>query len=154
MGIVKGWRPVGHCLACYHQKTLQEPKRQESQWHATLIDIQGSEGNIKDKIGNNKSDGLADLGVRSINGIGLVRLGLWFARRHDADIKFMTSVHRMVAAVTTAEKRDGRPTTKHRRSSFGYDHSLWSDTTTTIRNMTTSIHLPIHPTTTSDQGQT
>ena len=51
--------------------------------HAT--DEMVNNGTVKkeDKVGNDKSDENADLGVRSIQGAGLVMLAKWLAQRHD-----------------------------------------------------------------------
>ena len=42
--------------------------------HATEEDIEQGKSTVKDRNGNNKSDTLADRGVESINGVGLVKL--------------------------------------------------------------------------------
>ena len=79
----------------------------------------------KDKIGNYHSDALADLGVASINGQGLVRLGRWIANRHDNYIKLIARIHRMSAAVTVAEKRMREHNHTVEKLLLGYDPKLW-----------------------------
>lgn len=57
--------------------------------HATKEDIQKGISNEEDKEGNDKSDKLADEGVESIQGRGLVKLASWMAERHDKYGSFM-----------------------------------------------------------------
>ena len=59
----------------------------------------------EDKKGNDKNDELADDGVESIQGRGLVYLASWFADRHDKYGSFMKRVHKFIAGVLIAEKR-------------------------------------------------
>ena len=51
--------------------------------HATEEDIEQGKSTVKDRNGNNKSDTLADRGVESINGVGLVKLGKRLAEKRD-----------------------------------------------------------------------
>ena len=60
--------------------------------------------------GDDASDKLADQGVSSINGIGLVILDSCLAERHDNYMKLMRRIHKMIITVTIAEKED-----RHRR---------------------------------------
>ena len=73
--------------------------------HATAEDIRLGRSNVKDKQGNDKSDDLADKGVESINGTGLVKLGKWIADRHHNYGKFMRRIHKMIAVVILAEQK-------------------------------------------------
>ena len=57
--------------------------------HATSLDIAEGRSNEKDREGNDKADANADVGVRMINGKGLVTLAKWIAVRHQDYVKFM-----------------------------------------------------------------
>ena len=43
---------------------------------ATIAEVEHGKSNAKDKTGNDVPDKFADLGVQSVNGIGLARLGI------------------------------------------------------------------------------
>ena len=57
----------------------QDPRKVKG--HATSQDIEEGRSNPKDKAGNDYADTLADDGVLSIGGAGLVRMGKWLADR-------------------------------------------------------------------------
>lgn len=102
--------------------------------HATLLDIQEGRSTLKDKIGNNIGDELADRGAQSINGPGLVRLGRWLAHKHNNYCKFMFRVHKMIAAVTIAEKYTRQNNDRTRAALLGYDPKLWIKSSAQIRD--------------------
>ena len=102
--------------------------------HATSEDVQQGLSNKEDKEGNDKSDKLADDGVESIQGRGLVELASWISDRHDMYGIFMKRVHKMIAGVLTAEK-ERRIKDKHvSKSVLGYDPDKWIQTEVNIRS--------------------
>ena len=72
--------------------------------HATKKDVEEGKNNENDREGNRIVDEYAEIGVKKIGGPGLVKLGTWLAKRHDAYIVFMRRVQRMIVAITKAEK--------------------------------------------------
>ena len=74
--------------------------------HATEKDIENGISNPEDKEGNDVSDKLADKGVEAVAGIGLVKLGKWLEARQKDYRKFLNRVHKMIVAVTVAEKEE------------------------------------------------
>ena len=74
--------------------------------HATEKDIENGISNPDDKEGNDVSDKLADKGVEAIAGIGLVKTEKWLEARQKKYRKLMSRVHKMIAAVTIAEKEE------------------------------------------------
>ena len=72
--------------------------------HATEKDVREGRSTHQDKEGNDRSDKNADQGVEQLAGEGLVELGRWVTNRHDHYKKFVARIHRMIAAVTKAEK--------------------------------------------------
>ena len=84
--------------------------------HATEDDIEKGASNREDKRGNDLSDGPADKGVEAIAGIGLVKLGKWLEARQRNYKQLMNRVHKMIAAVTVAEKKmKGRRFTAYKK---------------------------------------
>ena len=77
--------------------------------HAVEADITGGICTRADKEGNDRSDKNVDVGVTMIRGIGLKKLGNWLATRHDNYKAFMFRVHRMIVAVTAADRDPVRP---------------------------------------------
>ena len=73
--------------------------------HADQEDIEQSRSNRFDKTGNDQSDTLADEGVASHNGQGLVRLAAWLANRHTRYCSFVKRIHKIIVAVTFAETK-------------------------------------------------
>ena len=67
----------------------------------------GLDGSLQYKKGNETRDELADEGVVSINGKGLVRLAKWMAERHINYMQLMKWIHSMIipATVTEIEER-------------------------------------------------
>ena len=57
--------------------------------HATNDDVQQGRATKEDQYGNDRSDTLADEGVRSIAGVGLVKLADWIVKRLQRYHKFM-----------------------------------------------------------------
>ena len=74
--------------------------------HATEKDVQKGISTAKDREGNDTSDKLADKAVEAIAGIGLVKLGKWLEARQKKYKKLMARIHKMIAAVTLAEKEE------------------------------------------------
>ena len=69
-----------------------------------------------------------------IGGEGLVELGIWLADRHDAYIKFMKRIQKMIAGITKAEKEERAKRNKVRKALLGYDLATWIRTEGKIRN--------------------
>ena len=96
--------------------------------HATKKEIGKRENNENDKEGNRIVDEYADIkGVKKVGGPGLVKLGAWLAKRHDAYIAFMRRVQRMIVAITKAEqggKAEAKHNQKRRRSAMTPINSL------------------------------
>ena len=88
----------------------------------------------KTKKGNDKSDELADDGVESIQGRGLVKLASWIADRHDKYGAFMRRVHKMIAGVLIAEKERRVKDKQVSRTVLGYDPDKWTQTEVNIRS--------------------
>ena len=100
----------------------------------TFKDIEEGRSNVKDNVGNNESDKLADRGIQDINGKGLVRLGKWIAERHDRYKHLMRRVHNMIATVTLAEKAQ-RETDDHKlKATLGYDAKQWVESAVQLRD--------------------
>ena len=78
--------------------------------HATEKDIENGISNREDKESNDYSDKLADKGVEAIAGIGLVKLGKWLEARQQKYKTLINRVHRMIVAVTLAEKEESKKT--------------------------------------------
>ena len=90
---------------------------QDVRWvkgHATEEDIGQGRSNCHDREGNNRSDTNADKGVEMVAGEGLVTLAKWAAERYEGYVKFMARVHKMIAAVTMAEKMSATRKRKRR----------------------------------------
>ncbi len=75
--------------------------------HATDEMVLNGTVKKEDKIGNDKSDENADLGVRSIHGVGLVKLAKWLAQRHDRYGKLMRRIRKFIAGMMLVEKKKG-----------------------------------------------
>ena len=75
----------------------------------------------QDKEGNDRSDTNADRGVEQLAGEGLVKLGSWVANRQDHYKKFVARIHRMIAAVTKAEKEERQKAKDIDEQLLGYD---------------------------------
>ena len=91
--------------------------------HATEKNIENGISNPGDKEGNDVSDKLADKGVEAIAGIGLVKLGKWLEAKHKAYRKLMSRVHKMIAAVTLAEKQKEETSPLHPTNRAGLRHA-------------------------------
>ena len=85
-------------------------------------------------LGNDKSDEQADRGVESIGGRGLVKLGVWLAKRHDRYASFMKRVHKMIATITIAEKQERAKDKEIQRMLIGYDPEKWLKTNAQLRD--------------------
>ena len=82
--------------------------------HATEKDAEYGISNVEDREGNDTSDKLADKGVEAIAGICLVKPGK-LLETHKKYRKLMVGVHRMIAAVTHAEKQKGKGNTRSKK---------------------------------------
>ena len=102
--------------------------------HATISAVQEGTSNHKDKVGNHISDGLADKGVQSIDGIGLVRLGKWIADKHDRYTTFIRRIHSMIAGVHLAENTQRGYDARVEKAVLGYDPTKWTDAKAFIRD--------------------
>ena len=89
-----------------HIRGLSNQDLRKVKEHVTVEDVQQGRSTVSDKEGNDRSDKNADRGVEQLAGEGLVTLGKWVANRQDQYKKFVTRVHRMIAAVTKAEKEE------------------------------------------------
>ena len=85
--------------------------------HAAEKDIESGVSNLEDKEGNDTSDKLADKGVEAIAGIGLAKLGKWLEARQKKYRRLMVRVHKMIAAVTLAEKEERKKGSHDSKSS-------------------------------------
>ena len=93
-------------------KSLRKVKR-----HATEKNVEKGISTAKGSEGNDTSDKLADKGVEAIAGIGLVKLGKWLETRQKKYKKVMARIHKMIAAVTLAEKEEGKTTAQYEKHS-------------------------------------
>ena len=110
---------------------------QDVRWvkgHATEEDISQGRSNSHDKEGNDRSDTNADKGVEIVAGEGLVTLAKWAAQRYEGYLKFMARVHKMIAAVTMAEKEERGKEKKKEKAILGYDPEKWTDANCVIKN--------------------
>ena len=71
------------------------------------------------------SDELADKGVEAIAGMGLVKLGKWLETRQNKYTKLMNRVHKMIVAVTLAEKEERKKIHSIQQIALGYDTLEW-----------------------------
>ena len=92
-------------------------------------------GTVKkeDKIGNDKSDENADLGVISIHGVGLVKFAKWLAQRHDKYGKLMRRIRKFIAGMMLAEKDEREKEKAVNKSVLGYDPDTWIKTKAHIK---------------------
>ncbi len=74
--------------------------------HATEDDIEKGTSNREYTRGDDLSDELADKAVEAIAGIDLVKLGKWLEARQKNYKQLMNRVHKMIVAVTIAEKEE------------------------------------------------
>ena len=110
---------------------------QDVRWvkgHATEEDISQGRSSSHDKEGNDRSDTNADKGVEMVAGEGLVTLAKWAAQKYEGNLKFMARVHKMIAAVTMAEKGEREKEKKKEKAILGYDPEKWTDTNCVIKN--------------------
>ena len=89
--------------------------------HATEEMVLNGTVKKEDKIGNDKSDENADLGVLSIHGVGLLKLAKWLAQRHDKYGKLMKRIRKFIAGMTLAEKEEREKEKVVNKSVLGYD---------------------------------
>ena len=89
--------------------------------HATEKDIENGISNIEDGEGNDTSDKLADKGVEAIAGIGLVKLGKWLEARQKTYRRLIVRVHKMIVAVTLAEKEERRRDHTIQKALLGFE---------------------------------
>ena len=82
----------------------------------------------EDKIGNDRSDKNADSGVEMLAGEGLVKLGKWAASRQEQYGTLIERIHKMIAAVTKAEKEERTIAKVIDKQVLGYDPDKWIDT--------------------------
>ena len=64
-------------------------------------------------------------GVEAIAGMGLVKLGKWLEARQKNYKKLMNRVHKMIAAVTIAEKGERKKIHSIQKVALGYDTLKW-----------------------------
>ena len=102
--------------------------------HATEDDIVKGISNREDKKGNDLSDELADKGVEAIAGMGLVKLGKWLEARQKKYKKLMNRVHKMIVAVTIAEKEERKKIQTAKKTLLGYDTQKWTEADALIRD--------------------
>ena len=102
--------------------------------HATEKDIENGVSNREDQEGNDYSDELADGGVEAIAGTGLVTLGQWLEARQNNYKKLMHRVHKMIAAVTLAEKEERRNNHFVQKATLGYDTQKWIKADAVVRD--------------------
>ena len=88
--------------------------------HATPEDVTSGVAQA-DKEGNDKSDEIADRGVHSIGGAGLVKLANWAASRHDKYKKFMARIHKLIVAIASVEKEERGIAARTEKAILGYD---------------------------------
>ena len=69
-----------------------------------MKDVKEGISTSKDRESNDKNDIFADKGVEDIVGVGLVKLGKWCEARIKNYKKLLNRIHKMIAAVTIAEK--------------------------------------------------
>ena len=74
--------------------------------HATKEQVEEGVVKKEDKEGNDASDKLADQGVHSIHGVGLVKLASWIAQRHQRYGTFMKRIRKFIAGMTLIEKAE------------------------------------------------
>jgi hypothetical protein len=102
--------------------------------HATEQQVQEGQATRADKVGNDKSDDLADDGVRDIGGRGLVKLADWLAKRHDRYTNLMNRIQKMIATITIAEKEERKKKLQVEKIIKGYDTEKWVETDVQIRD--------------------
>ena len=95
-----------------HTRGLANQDLRKVKGHATEEDVQQGRSTACDKEGNDRSDKNADRGVEQLAGEGLVTVGRWVANRQDQYKKFVARIHRMIAAVTKAEKEERKKRTR------------------------------------------
>ena len=66
--------------------------------------------------------------MEQLAGEGLVKLGSWVANRQDHYKKFIARIHRMIAAVTKAEKEERNKAKAIDKQLLGYDPEKWVET--------------------------
>ena len=100
--------------------------------HATAEDVRKGVSTEDDKRGNDRSDENADQGVEQLAGEGLVKLGKWVAERQELYSRFIARVHKMIVAVTKAEKEERKKERKKAKTIdkqlLGYDPEKWVET--------------------------
>ena len=69
-------------------------------------------------------------------GIGLVKLGKWCEARLKNYKKLLNRVHKMIAAVTIAEKDERKKIQAAKKTIMGYDTQKWTEADATIRDET------------------
>ena len=95
--------------------------------HATIEDVRNGTSTAEDKIGNDRSDKNADAGVEMVAGEGLVTLGRWAANRQEQYGKLIARIHKMIAAVTKAEKEERAKAKNIEKHVLGFDPEKWTD---------------------------
>ena len=96
--------------------------------HAIAEDVRKGKSTAQDKEGNDRSDKNADKGVEQFAGEGLVKLGTWVAARQVQYIKFIARIHKVIAAVTKAEKEERKKAKAIDKQVLGYDPEKWVET--------------------------
>ena len=96
--------------------------------HATAEDVRKGKSTAQDKEGNGRSDKTADKGVEQLAGEGLVKLGTWVEARQVQYTKFIERIHKMIAAVTKAEKEERKKAKAIDKQVLGYDPEKWVET--------------------------
>ena len=111
-----------------HTRGLSNQDLRKVKGHATEEDVREGRSTHKDREGNDRSDKNADQGVEQLAGEGLVKLGTWVANRQDQYKKFVARIHRMIAAVTKAEKEERSRAKAVDQQLLGYDPEKWVET--------------------------
>ena len=101
--------------------------------HAALKDIEEGKSTVYDRDGNERSDRNADNGVAMVVGRPAVVLGRWFERRHLMYRTSMLRIHKMIVAITLAEKEERARVKFTNKTVLGYDPECWIDTSLKIR---------------------
>ena len=89
---------------------------------------------VEDKRGNDRSDENADKGVEQLAGEGLVALGSWVTGRQIQYDRFMARIHKMIVAVTKAEKEERKKAKIIDNQLLGYDPEKWVETNLNLDN--------------------
>ena len=115
-------------MGCHPNKRIFNQDLRKVKGHAIAEDVRKGKSTAQDKEGNDRIDRNADKGVAQIAGEGLVKLGTWVAARQEQYIKFVARIHKMIAAVTEAEKEERNKAKAIDKQVLGYDPEKWVET--------------------------